>query len=341
MRILLASHFFHPSIGGIERVSLMLAREFARLGHDVRVVTQTAEESGTDFPFRVVRRPGVGELLRQVRWCEVCFHNNVALRLAWPLLLLRRPWVVAHHMWITRADGTLGWRDRGKRWVLRRAATSIGGSEAMARDLGWPMQTIPNPFDASIFIRDERSARAGEIVFVGRLVSDKGADLLLTALTLPELARVRVTIVGSGPEEAALRQQVRASGLEERVTFVGSKSPTALAETLNAHRVLAMPSRRAEPFGVAALEGLACGCVVVGSSEGGLPEAIGPGGVIFPNGDVPALAAALARALAMDAAEAEFRRAVQRHLERHQPTEVAKAYLAVFERARAEGTAKR
>lgn len=333
MKILLASHFFHPSIGGIERVSLMLAQEFVRLGHEVRVVTQTTEESGVEFPFRVVRRPGAAELLRQVRWCDVCFHNNVALRMAWPLLLAPRPWVVAHHMWITRADGTLGWQDRCKRWLLRRAATSVGGSEAMVRDLGWPMPTIPNPFDAPAFQRDEQNPRAGEIIFVGRLVSDKGADLLLAALTRAELARVRVTIVGSGPEESALRAQTRASGLETRVTFVGSKTPAALAELLNAHRVLAMPSRRAEPFGVAALEGLACGCVVVGSSEGGLPEAIGPGGVIFPNGDVPALAAALVRALALDGAAPDFRRQVDAHLERHQPATVAKAYLTVFERA--------
>lgn len=336
MKILLTSHFFHPSIGGIERVSLMLAQEFVRLGHEVRVVTQTREESGETFPFRVVRRPGAFELWRQVRWCDVCFHNNVALRMAWPLLLAPRPWVVVHHMWITRADGTLGWQDRCKRWLLRRAMTSISGSEAIARDLGWPMPTIPNPFDASTFQGDARNARVGDIIFVGRLVSDKGADLLLAALARAELARVRVTIVGSGPEESALRAQTHASGLADRVEFVGSKTPAALAALLNAHRVLVMPSRRAEPFGVAALEGLACGCVVVGSQEGGLPEAIGPGGVIFPNGDVAALAAALVRALALDAAAPDFRRRVAVHLQRHQPATVARAYLAVFERARGQ-----
>lgn len=340
MKILLASHFFHPSVGGIERVSLMLAQEFVRLGHEVCVVTQTAEESGAPFPFQVVRRPGAAELLRWVRWCDVCFHNNVALRLAWPLLLAPKPWVVAHHMWISRADGTLGWQDRCKRWLLRRVAANLAVSEALVSDLGWPMPTVPNPFDPAVFKRGESRDRAGELIFVGRLVSDKGVDLLLDALARPELAQVRVTIVGSGPEEAALRAQARAEGLGARVHFVGSQPPAAVAQLLNAHRVLVVPSRRAEPFGVVALEGLACGCVVVGSSGGGLPDAVGPGGVMFPNGDIPALAAALVRALALDAAAPDFRGRVDAHLERHQPPSVAKAYLAVFAAARADAEAR-
>lgn len=337
MRILLASHFFPPSIGGIERVSLMLAREFVRQGHEVRVVTQTAEAASEELPFPVVRRPGAVELLRQVRWCHVCFHNNVALRMAWPLLLAPRPWVVAHHMWITRADATLGWQDRCKRWLLRRAAVNLAVSDALARDLRWPMSTVPNPFDAEVFHEGVLGAPRRDVIFVGRLVSDKGADLLLAALARPELAQVRATIVGSGPEESALRAQAQASGLADRVVFAGSQPPAEVAALLRVHRVLALPSRRAEPFGIAALEGLACGCLVVGSSGGGLPEAIGPGGVVFPNGDVPALAAALLRGLALDAAQPDFRRLVQAHLQRHHPESVAKAYLAVIESAWRQG----
>jgi glycogen(starch) synthase len=60
------------------------------------IVTETPGPSD-GFPFRVVRQPGPGVLLRWVRWCEVYFHNSVSLRAAWPLLLVRRPWVVVHH----------------------------------------------------------------------------------------------------------------------------------------------------------------------------------------------------------------------------------------------------
>ena len=109
MKILLSSHFFHPSVGGIEEVSRNLAHEFMRAGHEVKVVTYTRESDDADFPFSIHRRPGPLELLRLVEWCDVFFHNNISLRTAWPLLLHTRPWVVAHHTWIARVDGSIGW----------------------------------------------------------------------------------------------------------------------------------------------------------------------------------------------------------------------------------------
>ena len=47
---------------------------------------------------------------------------------------------------------------------------------------------------------------------------------------------------------------------------------------------MVIPSRWREPFGVVALEGLACGCVVLASDGGGLPDAVGPAGLIFKRG---------------------------------------------------------
>jgi len=85
MRILFCSHFFYPSVGGIERVSQVLATEFSLAGHTVKVVTSTLESDGTKFLFEVIRRPPALELLRLVLWSEVVFHNNISLRLCWPL----------------------------------------------------------------------------------------------------------------------------------------------------------------------------------------------------------------------------------------------------------------
>jgi hypothetical protein len=75
VKILLGSHHFFPSTGGIETVSNLLAREFVALGHEVRVVTQTPGFG--DFPFVVVRRPTMFELVREVRWCDVFLQNNI------------------------------------------------------------------------------------------------------------------------------------------------------------------------------------------------------------------------------------------------------------------------
>ncbi len=69
------------------------------------------------------------------------------------------------------------------------------------------------------------------IVFVGRLVSDKGVDLLLHALELLKRDGILadLTIVGSGPEEMNLGKLANDLGLSEQVAFVGQKSGAALA----------------------------------------------------------------------------------------------------------------
>src|SRR6202030_3340765 len=175
-------------------------------------------------------------------------------------------------------------------------------------------------------------AREKTIVFVGRLVSDKGVDLLLRALELlrrdgltPDL-----TIIGSGPEENNLRKLASELGVDRQVSFGGQKSGTQLAETLNQHRVLAVPSRWAEPFGVVALEGIACGCVVVGSQDGGLKEAIGPCGLTFENGNAAALAAQLKHLINEPETRTNLLRGAAEYLGNFRSDAVAGAYLRVM-----------
>ena len=88
-----------------------------------------------------------------------------------------------------------------------------------------------------------------------------------------------------------------------------------------------MPSRWAEPFGIVALEGIACGCVVVGSEKGGLKEAIGPCGLTFENGNVRALADQLKRSL--NDPNSQMQQAAE-HLAKFQADAAATAYLRVM-----------
>ncbi|MGI8436342.1 MAG: glycosyltransferase, partial [Chthoniobacterales bacterium] len=92
------------------------------------------------------------------------------------------------------------------------------------------------------------------------------------------------------------------------------------------------PSRYDEPFGVVALEGIASGCVVVGSSGGGLLEAIGPCGLTFPNADIAALTTLLERLLGSPGECARLRAHAPEHLARFHPTRIAQQYLALFQR---------
>ena len=331
MRILFSSHVFAPSVGGIETVSRLLADEFARQGHEVRLITQTPGPASHDADYRVHRKPSAKLLLEAARWCDVFFHNNISLPRAWPLLLVRRPWVIAHHTWIPES----GLAARLKRRALRYADGCISISNAVASHLETPSQIIPNAYDDSLFRTIAGVERTRDVVFLGRLVSDKGADLLVAALVrlASEGYRPTATIVGEGPEEAGLRAYVQSAGLSSTVTFAGSRRGPDLVQLLNQHRVLVIPSRWQEPFGVVALEGIASGCVVIGSSGGGLPDAIGACGEVFPNGNSNALASLLAGVLRDPARYTALRRGAERHLSRHSRAQVASEYLNVFARA--------
>lgn len=334
MKILIYSPAFFPSVGGLETLVSILAAEFGANGHEVRIVSQTANNQPDDFPFEVVRHPGPLKLLDLMRWCDVYFQANISLRGLWPLTVVNRPLVASHNNWYQRPDGRRGWQDSLKHYLSRRA-TGIAVSNAVAEHVGSATAIIPNAYRADVFRLMPEIRRDRELVFVGRLVSDKGADVLLDALDLLKTRGLtpQLTIVGDGPQISALRSQAFNLKLDGQVVFAGVKRDEELAAVLNAHRIMVVPSRWREPFGIVALEGIACGCVVVGSEGGGLKDAIGPCGVTVPNGDAEALAEAIAGLLTDNQKLVSFRTHAKTHLAAHHPSAVARAYLQVFEQA--------
>mgnify|MGYP005817100519 CR=1 FL=1 len=332
MNILLSSHAFYPNIGGIETVSMLLAREFVSAGHDVIVVTQTpAGENDVMLPFKVVRRPSPSSLVRLLAWSEVLFQNNISLRTAWPLVFVPRPWVVVHHIYIPRNRGLSGFKGRLKHFVLHWA-TNIAVSQAVAKDFDLPVAVIQNPYDDGTFRMMPGIERTRDLIFVGRLIPDKGLPVLLEALKYLQEQGLKpgLTVVGEGPEAGKCRELTERWNLEDQVRFLGAKRGEELAAELNAHRIMVVPSVWNEPFGIVALEGMACGCVVVGSQGGGLPEAIGPGGLKFPNGDAHALAEQLYCLLENRELYTNLHNASANHLLQHQAKKIAADYLEIL-----------
>lgn len=334
MKIIIYSPAFYPSIGGIETVISILAHNFLHQGHQVKLISQTPATDQKVFPFEVIRQPNPIKLLQLTQWCDVYFQGNVSLKGIWSLLIIRKPLMVTHQSWYRRLDGSLGWQDYLKHFVTR-FAINISASNALAEHIPSVSTVIPNPYREDIFYQMPDIPRDRELVFLGRLVSDKGADLLLEALANLKVLGLtpKLTIIGSGPEETFLRQQVKALDIANQVDFVGIKVEQELAELLNAHKILVVPSRWPEPFGIVALEGIACGCVVVGSAKGGLKEAIGPCGVTFPNENVESLTQTLVDLLTNLSKLSNYKEKAASHLSRHTTVAVAKAYLQVFERA--------
>jgi glycogen(starch) synthase len=327
VKILISSHMFLPTVGGLQTVSALLAEEFVRVGHQVVLTTETPSADRLPFPYPVARGPNPLRLLHLLRWCDIYFHNNFSLRTAWPLLFVRRPWVITHATWIS----PLGLMGKFRHKMMGRAA-GISISRAIANHVRAPSVVIGNPYDDEVFREMPNRRRDKELVFCGRLVPDKGADLLLKSISILKARRVypELTVIGSGSEERRLRATAGELGIAQQVTFAGVRTGRELSELLNAHKIMVVPSLWNEPFGVVALEGIACGCVVVGSEGGGLREAIGQCGVTFPNGDSDALAERLQDLLISPQLLVQYRGQAPEHLSHYTRTAVGERYLQIF-----------
>ncbi len=332
MKILFFSYAFHPGVGGIESVSAILADEFISAGHELELITETPATNELQRSYPVTRLPAVKRIRQLLRWSDVFFQNNISLRSLLLARAMRKPTLLVHQTWIRSARGRIGWNNRIKRMLLGQV-TNVAISKAIADDLPGRCTIIPNPYKDDLFRVLPDAVRDQSLVFLGRLVSDKGVDLLLHALAhlADENVPLHLTVIGTGPDEAHLRNLAKRLGLEDRVTFAGTKSGDELVQLLNQHHVIAIPSRWPEPFGIVALEGIACGCVAVGSEDGGLKEAIGPCGSLFPNGDGKALARVIKTLIRDGEIERGFRKAAPQHLARFQARRIASEYLKLIE----------
>jgi glycosyltransferase involved in cell wall biosynthesis len=129
-------------------------------------------------------------------------------------------------------------------------------------------------------------------VCAGRLDHSKGQDVLLAALR--RLPDQRLTILGDGPERAALEALADQLDVADRCCFRGEVPRAEVLEEMSRSLVTVVPSRR-EAFGFVAAESLACGTPVAGSETGGLPEIVRNGveGWLAPVDDAEALATAI------------------------------------------------
>lgn len=145
------------------------------------------------------------------------------------------------------------------------------------------------------------------IGYVGRLVAEKGLDVLATAAgpLLREHPSWHLVLVGDGPWRAAGRAWQQREGLDGQVHWVPRVPSPAMPAMMGALDVLVLPSlttpRWKEQFGRVLVEAMASGVPVIGSDSGEIPAVIGGGGLIVPEGDPGALGEALA-ALARDPA---------------------------------------
>lgn len=153
------------------------------------------------------------------------------------------------------------------------------------------------------------------VLYVGQLVRGKGVDLLLRALA--RLNRpLQATIVGSGNARDTLERQCRRLRLNDRVRFTGWMDHSALQGYYSSARVVVVPSRWPEPFGMVGLEAMHHGRPVVAFATGGIPDWLEDGvtGLLAPAQRVPALAAAIDSLLRDDQLASTLGRNARRRL---------------------------
>ena len=141
----------------------------------------------------------------------------------------------------------------------------------------------------------------------------------------------RLLLIGDGPDRSLAERLARDGGFEDRTVFLGNVA--AIETILPVGKLFLLPSD-AESFGLAALEAMACGLPVIGTSVGGLPEVVedGRSGYLRPVGDVNGMAEA-ALGLLRDPGKLEaFSREARRRAVEEFPTERAVArYRRLYE----------
>lgn len=333
MKILLFSHAFYPNIGGIESISLMLANNFNnRQDVSVIVITRTKEKGNKQFPFRVVRGPSIGEIISLLKWCDVVFENNPCFGMSWPNLLIRRPNIVGLQTWLTAPKEKKTLQNRLKKRLLNNYNTVVACSNKIKSYTFNKALVIGNPYDSNNF-RQYEVIKNYDFVFVGRLVSDKGADMcveLLNELYLIKEKKFSLTIIGDGPEMNNIKELAINYNLTNEIRFLGFLSAEDIAKELNQHRYLLVPSRWEEPFGIVALEGMACGCIPIVSDGGGLPDAVGKAGVVFKRNLISSLVQSTVQLLDSIQQQDRLLEFATEHLSNHTALKVSQRYFDLF-----------
>jgi glycogen(starch) synthase len=345
MKILIYTDSFFPSIGGVERVTLDLARGLAEWAahdsnaeiFDVTVVTRTAASAAEDekFPFRVVRRPTFRQLRTLIRETDVLHLAGPALVPLALGLTLGKPVVVEHHGFqAVCPNGQLFYAPGQKlceghyragryakclqcnlqgagvggstkllfltpfrRWLSNRAAANMTPTAWLASVLKLHrMKSVYHGLSLAIASHAAVPARP-TFAFQGRLVSTKGAEVLLEAAKRlrSEGLDFQVRIIGDGPERTRLEAQAQSLG--DSIQFLGHVSDEQLEGVLADVSAVVVPSLAGEVFGLVVAENMLRGKILIVSDVGSLEEVVGTTGMIAPAGNVAALASCMRRVI--------------------------------------------
>ncbi|MCB1355364.1 MAG: glycosyltransferase family 4 protein [Maritimibacter sp.] len=343
--------------GGAERVVALLVRHWVARGHEIHIISFDAPDAPVyfDVPPAVtlhrldLSRPGrsaVGSIQRLVALrrrlaaiqpdtlISFLTKNNVlALLAAW-----RRPvrTVVcernnpqrqqANRIWNRLMARLYPWADV----IVMQTRASLACLPAGVENA---VEVIPNPVEPPA-ARPAADGAARTLVAVGRLVPQKGFDMLIEAFSriADDVPDWRLSIFGSGRMQTELTDQIDARGLGARIALAGQTDQPGAWVTGAGAFVL---SSRYEGFPNVLAEAMSAGLPVVAFDCPFGPGEIvtdGVDGLLVPDGDVAALADALRRLLSDPALQARLGAAARETAETYAVPKVAARWDALLER---------
>jgi len=295
MKILLVTHWYPPSTGGVASHVYELKRQLQSMGHKVKVLTTSPRSSYDGVislePYRIDKirstlksfKPEiihVHHAFTPLSLISIIFSSKSSI----PVILTNHS---AYFYDYDVALKTLGLAALPIKYILGKVDNVIAVSNIAKKFidsflLGKRAKVIPNGVDTRKYTPDGEKITSESllgdptILFVGRLVYRKGPWVLLDALksVVSEYPKAKLLIVGEGPYLLSLLEKTRKLSLRGNVEFLGYVKQSDLPRIYRSADIFVMPSIFGEAFGIVLLEAMASRLPVIASRVGGIQEII-------------------------------------------------------------------
>jgi glycosyltransferase involved in cell wall biosynthesis len=222
-----------------------------------------------------------------------------------------------------------------RRWLCKKAAANIAITNHVSVRMALPhSETIYYGTALSAdSVMTQVPAGTLEVAYVGRLVNEKGLGFLLEAAKRlnDEKIPFHLSFIGDGPERSDLESSARHFGLQGNVTFRGDLRDREFEEAIRPIHAVVMPSRWEETAGLAAIEQMMRGRLVIATDIGGLGEVVGDTGLKFAMGDSGALYSCLKRVIEKPDLIASLGQAARaRALEKFSPASMISQHVKLY-----------
>ena len=330
MKVLMVTPFYSPVIGGTESFIQSTSLKLNEIGIQTDVLSLDFDDNlhplwknveghmdrSTIIKIRCIRAirllklvqvgmiPGPFQTLMR-EYDIIHYHNETDLSLPFFSFFIKKPKIM--HCHCLDVSYPFYKKNPASRQVFKKISNMyIAVSRSIQRlliDLGIPnnkIRIVPNGVDTDVFRPNNKDKASNSLLFVGRIVPNKGLHILLKSL---EHVRTPVTLEIIGPSSSFYPEYydeilTSINTVNEttihKISFLGPQTKAEMVRWYQRATIFVCPSL-SEPFGIVNLEALSCGTPVIASSVGGIPEVVkdNKNGILVPSGAPVELADAI------------------------------------------------